>query len=41
VRASRGPWWLYTIAALFLYSLTLHIYNVLWGACLPEKPRSL
>jgi hypothetical protein len=31
VRASRVPWWFYAIAASFLCSFTLHVYNYIWG----------
>jgi hypothetical protein len=28
VPASRAPWWLYTVAAMLIYSFTLHIYTI-------------
>jgi predicted metalloprotease with PDZ domain len=31
MRASRGPWWLYAIAASFLGFFTLEIYADIWG----------
>jgi hypothetical protein len=31
MQASRAPWWLYLIAASFLCSFTLEMYNCIWG----------